>query len=243
MKYFGLTDKGKIRNSNQDCFEITEIKGGVIAVICDGMGGAKAGDIASSLAAKTFSEYLKEKTQKQLKSETEYRTLLQSACDEANGVVYNYSCFDVRYNGMGTTLVGGFIMPGHAHLVNVGDSRAYVLTKKKIVQISEDHSLVAEMLKRGEITEKEAWHHPQKNIITNALGLEDALSVDYFHEALKRGSRIMLCSDGVTNLLRDEEILEISRANADVETFCRQIMKRSLALNAPDNVTVLAVQV
>ena len=216
MKYFGLTDKGKIRNSNQDCFEITEIKGGVIAVICDGMGGAKAGDIASSLAAKTFSEYLKEKTQKQLKSETEYRTLLQSACDEANGVVYNYSCFDVRYNGMGTTLVGGFIMPGHAHLVNVGG---------------------------GEITEKEAWHHPQKNIITNALGLEDALSVDYFHEALKRGSRIMLCSDGVTNLLRDEEILEISRANADVETFCRQIMKRSLALNAPDNVTVLAVQV
>jgi serine/threonine protein phosphatase PrpC len=243
MKYFGLTDKGKIRNCNQDCFGVSEIKGGIIAVICDGMGGAKAGDIASSLAVKTFLEYLKEKTPKQVKNSAEYKTLLMSACNEANGVVYDYSCFDVKFNGMGTTLVGGIITPAHAYMVNVGDSRAYVLTKKKIIQITEDQSLVAEMLKRGEITEIEAWHHPQKNIITNALGLEDRLSADFFKVDLSKGNRIMLCSDGVTNLLRDEEIFETSKASSDVTTFCKEIMKKSLALNAPDNVSVLAVQV
>jgi Serine/threonine protein phosphatase len=245
MEYFGITDRGKIRKDNQDCFlaQEHEAQKCLIAVLCDGMGGAKAGGLASDVASKAFVACAEERLTDSPVRRPSYANIITGACSEANGVVYQYSCFDSNYSGMGTTLVGGIILKDKAFIVNVGDSRAYHISKKRIVQITRDQSLVEEMVQRGEITREEARNHPRRNIITNALGLESSIKSDIFEVKLQKGDRIFMCSDGVSNLIDDEQILEESRENPDTEKFCRSLIELALDLNSPDNVTAFAVQI
>ena len=228
MEYFGKTDIGKVRKENQDDFAIREDSERrlVAAVVCDGMGGAKAGGLASNLGTKTFMDYLERRLFGSTLKRPSYSKIISTACAESNGIVYQYSCFDADYNGMGTTLVGALIRKDQAFIVNVGD-----------------HSLVAEMVRRGEITEEQAKNHPRKNIITNALGIEGEIQSDVFHINLHKGDRLFLCSDGVTNIISDDELLNYSQIYDSAEEFVNHLIQVALDRGAPDNTTAVAVTI
>lgn len=246
MKSFGLTDKGKIRKDNQDSFiiEKCEARDCLIAALCDGMGGAKAGGLASQLSNKAFVSYIYAKLTSRTNRTPNYRDILQAACAEANGVAYEYSQFDEEFNGMGTTIVGGVIKSnGSGYIINVGDSRAYHISRRgnSIYQITKDHSLVEELLEFGAITKEQARVHPQRNVITRALGSEANVDADYFEFNLQSGDMLLLCSDGLSNTITDLEMLDYAKEYTEPELLCRALMSKALNRGARDNVTVLAV--
>ncbi len=246
MKSFGLTDKGAIRKDNQDCFilEKCEAKSCLIAALCDGMGGANAGSIASQLSNKAFVSYIYTKLTSRLPRNVDYRQILEQACAEANGVAYEYSHFDDEYDGMGTTIVGGVIKNnGNGYIINVGDSRAYLISRRagSIRQITRDHSLVEELVEAGAITAEQARSHPKKNVITRALGSEALVNCDYFTFTLQSGDLLLLCSDGLSNIVSDLEMLEYAKEFPEPEALCRSLMSKALNRGARDNVTIVAV--
>lgn len=246
MKSFGLTDNGKVRKDNQDSFVIERCpsKGCFVIALCDGMGGAKAGGLASHLSNKSFVDFVYGKLTSRVKRVTDYKQLLIDACAEANGVSYEYSHFDKAYNGMGTTLVGGVIKDnGTAYIINVGDSRAYHISRreKDIRQITKDHSLVEDLVTAGAITREEANVHPQRNIITRAIGTDCSVEADYFKLNMRSGDVLLFCSDGLTNTLSDFDLLDSSLEHGEPESICRELMKMALDKGARDNVTVVAV--
>ena len=246
MKSFGLTDKGKVRKDNQDSYiiEKCEAKDCLIAALCDGMGGAKAGGLASQLSNKAFVSYVYAKLTSRVSRALDFRQILLDACAEANGVAYDYSQFDEAYNGMGTTIVGGVIKNnGNGYIINVGDSRAYYISRRNdaIEQVTRDHSLVEELVEYGAITKDQARRHPQRNVITRALGSEATVEADYYEVSLQSGDILLLCSDGLSNLISELEMLDYAKEYPEPELLCRALMSKALMRGAPDNVTVLAV--
>ena len=247
MKFFGMTDKGKVRQDNQDSFiiEYCEPKDCVVAALCDGMGGAKAGGLASQLSNKEFVNYVYGKLTSRVSRTVDYRRLLLDACADANGLAFEYSKFDDAYNGMGTTLVGGVIKSnGEGYLINVGDSRAYQILKRydTIIQITRDHSLVEDLVEYGAITKEQAKKHPQRNIITRALGSEADVEADYYEINLAPGDMLILCSDGLSNIVSDEEMLDYAVDYPEPEILCRALMSKALNRGARDNVTVVVIK-
>ena len=246
MKHFGLSDKGKVREENQDCFlvELCPEQDCCIAVLCDGMGGAAAGGLASEISVRSFVSRVFDKLLASTGKAVDFRTLLKSSCSETNGVTYAYSRFSEEYRGMGTTLVGGVIKSnGNGYLINVGDSRAYLLQPKKnrIRQLTRDHSLVQELVRFGAISPQEARLHPQRNVSTRAVGTEEEVDADYFEFRLGAGDLLLLCSDGLSNMLTDAEILSAARLDSEPEALCRRLMTEALERGARDNVTVVAL--
>ncbi len=246
MKSFGLSDKGTVRKDNQDCFiiEKCQSKNCMILALCDGMGGAKAGGIASQLSNKAFVSYIYAKLTSRVSRTVDYKRILTNACAEANGVSFEYSHFDDDFNGMGTTIVGGVVKNnGNGYIINVGDSRAYHISKRSnsIYQITRDHSLVEELMEAGAITAEQARTHPQKNIITRALGSDFSVECDYFEFSLLNGDILLLCSDGLSNMISDLEMLEYAKEYQDPELLCRALMSKALNRGANDNVTVVAL--
>ncbi len=246
MKCFGITDKGKIREDNQDCFiiEKCEKKSCFIVALCDGMGGAKAGGLASRLANKTFVSYVFDKLMSRKRLTSSYKQILIDACNEANRVDFDYSQFDDSCKGMGTTIVGGIISEnGSGHIINVGDSRAYLISvrHRDIYQITRDHSLVEDLVEYGAITKEQARTHPQKNVITRAVGAEAEVAADYFEFNLQNSDILLLCSDGLSNIVSDIEILDYAVEYSEPELLCRALMDKALNRGASDNVTVVAV--
>lgn len=243
MKSFGLTDKGKVRKDNQDCFiiEKCQTRDCLIVALCDGMGGAKAGGLASQMANKAFVSVLFTALSRPGRL-PKLEELLRKACDEANGAAYEYSQFGEEYTGMGTTIVGGVIRSnGKGAIINVGDSRAYLLSPRSnsIRQITRDHSLVEELLAAGAITREQAKRHPRRNVITRALGSEPGVEADYFEVELAGGELLLLCSDGLSNTVSDRELLETAKNTPEPEFLCRALMGLALSRGARDNVTVL----
>lgn len=245
MNSFGMSDKGRVRSENQDSYiiENCDKRGCVIAVICDGMGGAKAGDLASRLGSKEFVTGVYEGLTEPHVFNINHEKLLKDSAADANGVVFEYSRFDADYNGMGTTLVGGIISRRRAYLVNIGDSRAYHLSRQGIVQISRDHSYVEELVAMGAITRQEAVNHPKKNIITRALGVDSRVETDYFECAMHRGDAILLCSDGMSNMVSDKEFHDYYVERASAEEVCSSLMALALERGARDNVSVVLVRI
>ena len=246
MRSFGLTDKGKVRKDNQDSFiiEKCDAKDCLVVALCDGMGGAKAGGLASQLSNKAFVSYIYAKLTSRVNRALDFQKVLRDACTEANGVAYEYSQFDEEYNGMGTTIVGGVVKSnGNGYIINVGDSRAYHISRRLdcITQITRDHSLVEELVEYGAITKEQAKTHPQRNVITRALGSEAQVEADYFEFSLQGGDFLLLCSDGLSNIVSDEEILAYAKEYPEPELLCRSLMSKALNRGAGDNVTVLAV--
>ncbi len=246
MKSFGLTDKGKVRKANQDCFiiEKCDAKDSVVIALCDGMGGAKAGELASQLSNKAFVDYIYAKLTSRTGKSLDYRSILTEACKEANGVSYEYSQFDDAYKGMGTTIVGGVVRGnGSGYIVNVGDSRAYHISRRgeSIYQITRDHSLVEELVMHGAITKEQARNHPKRNVITRALGSEEDVECDYYEFTLQSGDILLLCSDGLSNTVSDLEMQDYAREYPDPELLCGALMSKALNREASDNVTVVAV--
>ena len=210
MKYGGKTDVGKKRKNNQDSYAVFSKDGYFCAVVCDGMGGAKGGNVASGLAVKTFATVIKKAFSNENAdnfNETAIRMLLKDALDAANDAVYRKSLTDPELEGMSTTLVAAMVCLCGTYAVNVGDSRLYRQIDSTVEQISKDHSFVQYLIEKGEIKPEEAANHPKKNIILRALGVNEHVDGDYYR--IDSYHRILLCSDGLTNHVSDARIGEI----------------------------------
>ena len=247
MKSFGLTDKGMVRTDNQDSFIIEKLRTRdcLIVALCDGMGGAKAGGLASQIANRAFVSSVFGRLSARNNRPVDYERMLKDACREANDVAYEYSQFSEEFNGMGTTIVGGVIKSnGVGHIINVGDSRAYLISRRNdsISQITRDHSLVEDLLEHGVITPEQVKTHPQRNVITRAVGTDAQVEADYFNFELGIGDILLLCSDGLSNTIGDEEMLEEAKSHREPEDLCRRLMEVALSRGARDNVTVVAVK-
>ena len=240
MDFWGITDRGKVRQKNQDAYFICydEEKAGAILVVCDGMGGAKAGNVASTLALETYLDVVK----KELKvgnTSSEIADVMKEAVSVANDAVYQQSISEIAYEGMGTTLVAAVITDQIAAVINIGDSRAYHITKKTITQITRDHSVVEDMIGRGDLTRDEAKKHPSKNLITRALGTCSDIEPDLFFPKLRKGEYLLLCSDGLSNMVTEQELLcEVLRSDQK-DLCCQRLLDIAIARGAPDNVTVI----
>ena len=240
MQIFGVTDRGCVREQNQDAFAYHMIAPDVgLAVVCDGMGGAKAGNIASTLAVSRFvSVFLGHDNSGE---PDRIRDALTDAAEQANREVYQRSLSDQDCRGMGTTVVAAYVTPEYALLMNEGDSRAYYLRSSGISLVTRAHSLVQQLLERGDITEEQARSHPQKNLITRALGVEPELKADLYDLNWSRGEFLLLCSDGLSNTLTDQELLyEVIHGGAP-EDCCDRLLAIALQRGAPDNVTAVLI--
>lgn len=244
MNIFGLTDIGLVRKNNQDSYAIRELSGNLaLAVVCDGMGGARAGNVASAVAVETFVAALENACKQGIPVGTEERrVLISSACQSANSHVFQLSVSNPEYQGMGTTLVAALIFSDEIYVVNIGDSRCYIWSDGKLRQITSDHSLVQALIDCGDITPEEARTHPKKNLITRALGVDDGTRCDVFSVERHEGDRLLLCSDGLTNMVPDEKIdYEISLC-ASPEKTAKSLLLHAVEEGAPDNVTVILAQ-
>lgn len=243
MKISGLSNRGAVRTENQDCFRTALAGGGTLltAVLCDGMGGAQAGSVASAIAADNFMSHAANSLDES-SSATDMHMILTDATNYANIKVYDRAFADFSCMGMGSTLVGLLVNGKRACVVNVGDSRAYYLTKRRVEQITQDHSLVEEMVARGKLSRAEAQNHPKKNIITRAVGVEASVASDLFDVKFSEGSRILLCSDGLSNLVSAEELRLICGNCEDTDQACEALVELALKRGAPDNVTVVLAE-
>lgn len=237
MDMWGLTHRGVVRQQNQDAFAIEKLEDGrVIALVCDGMGGARAGNVASSMAVERFMNHFLAN-----KDELNAQEWMQTAAAKANQEVFDEATAKLEYAGMGTTLVAALVGE-EAVILNEGDSRAYHINQDGIVLVTRDHSLVEDMVERGELTREQARNHPHKNLITRALGAEPVLLADCFRRVMAPGDYLLLCSDGLSNVVTDQEMLYEVIHGGDDETCCQRLLEIALHRGAPDNVTVVLVR-
>lgn len=237
MDVWGLTDVGIVRKQNQDYYDVVEFGHDcMLAIVCDGMGGAKSGNVASRLAADAFCGEVRRNIRPELLVE-DVKRIMTDAIALANQAVYEHAQLSDDYTGMGTTLVAAFVCGKTVIVANVGDSRAYLMTSGGIRQITVDHSVVQMMLRRGEISREQARTHPVKNLITRAVGTEQRVVCDIFTLPVERGDYILLCSDGLSNLVTDQEILFEVEHCTDKAKCCRNLIDVAKNRGAPDNVT------
>lgn len=240
MIFSGRTDKGKVRKTNQDDFAADKLTGGsVFAVVCDGMGGANGGNVASSTAVGIISESIKSGYNDNL-DENGIKVLILDSIKKANDAVYEKSRSDPALFGMGTTIVAVIAANDKAYIAHAGDSRAYLIDDD-INKLTRDHSIVQEMVENGKITQEEALVHPQKNIITRALGVEESLELDYSVHEFKKGSSILICTDGLTNLVSDEDIKETVK-RAEPEGCIDKLVNMANSNGGSDNITVVVIR-
>ena len=241
MQSWGLTDKGCVRKMNQDAYEIQQLdRNTLLCVVCDGMGGAKSGNIASSLAVDVFSQEIQRTWTPNMEWDKADQ-ILKSAVKLANFTVYDQARQFEEFDGMGTTLVAAFIRGRQASFVNVGDSRAYLINQKGITQVTRDHSVVQLMVDRGELTSEMAKNYPGKNLITRAVGTESMVSCDVFRRELSKGDFLLLCSDGLSNMMDDQEILFEVVHGVNKERCCKRLLDIAMSRGCPDNVTCVLV--
>jgi len=246
MELWGITDSGKVRKHNQDVFQMfsSDDKNIAVLVVCDGMGGANAGNVASELAAGEFMKYMQDEI-KEIQddfNQGDIAKIMTSAVLAANTVVFEKSLEDEEFAGMGTTLTAAVSTADGEVAANVGDSRLYHVTKDKITQITRDHSVVEDMIERGEITRFEARRHPSRNLITRALGTSVYEPPDIFFVKTKKDDSIILCSDGLSNVVLDNEIKEELLRGTTVKKSCEVLVDKALERGAPDNVTVVILK-
>ena len=239
MEYFGLTDKGRVRPTNQDIYQIEarEENQTALLVVCDGMGGANAGNVASRFAAQAFTEVIGDALSGPLDAKTR-QDLLTRALDEANRTVFTLAGRQPEFCGMGTTLVAALVQGSEATVINVGDSRAYLFDGVRLHQLTEDHSYVEEMRRQGRITAEVARTHPQKNLITRAVGVEPSVEGDLFEARLDESEVLLLCSDGLTGMAEDEQIAQTLKNAKTLALAGDALLTLALEGGGRDNITV-----
>ncbi len=241
MQCWGLTDPGNVRTQNQDAFQIVQLdRNSVLCVVCDGMGGAKSGNIASSLAIDVFVQEIK-RSWAGAPDQERTEQLLRSAVKLANFTVYDQAMQFEEFSGMGTTLVAALFRGKEVAIVNVGDSRAYFVDRSGIQQLTRDHSLVQMMVDRGELTPERARTYPGKNFITRAIGTEPVVECDLFYKRMERGDCVLLCSDGLSNMMDDQEILFEVAHGMNKQYCCQRLLDIAKNRGAPDNVTSVLI--
>lgn len=239
MKVFSITDVGKKRVINEDYICISEGPVGNLPnlfMVADGMGGHNAGDYASKHAVEKIVEVIRHYTQ-----ETDSENILQKAIDDANAYIYAMSRSDITKKGMGTTLVAVSVKENLVTVANVGDSRMYVINDF-ITQITKDHSLVEEMIDMGGIDREAARRHPDKNIITRAVGVKEYVIVDFFDVNISEKEILLLCTDGLTNMLSDREIHSIVSESQSIEEAGKRLISAANANGGRDNIAVVLVE-
>ena len=241
MQYWGLTDPGCVRSQNQDTFQMEPLgKNSLLCVVCDGMGGAKSGNVASQLAVDVFTQEIKRSIKADMGQDAIDR-MLQSAVKLANFTVYDQAQQFEEFSGMGTTLVALLVCGKNATFVNVGDSRGYHIDRDGVRQMTVDHSLVQLMVDKGELTPEQAKSYPSKNLITRAIGTESLVGCDIYHKKLERGDCLLLCTDGLSNLIDEQEILFEVVHGVDKGKCCQRLLDIVKKRGAPDNVTSVLV--
>lgn len=238
MRIWGTTDVGLVRKENQDAYSIREMKEYTSTVVCDGMGGTNGGRVASSLAVDVYQQELEKKVHGSMGVQ-EMALAMSESVTKANEAVRQRAAENREYQQMGTTLVAAAAGKEWAALANVGDSRAYHINRSGIRQITRDHSVVENMVERGDLTPEEAKHHPRRNLITRALGPDADVQTDTFELLWKQGDFILLCSDGLVNTVSDQEILFEVIHNGESDTCLERLLDLSKQRGAPDNVTML----
>lgn len=238
MKLYAMTDVGRKREVNQDYVYVTDQPVGPFPnflAVADGMGGHKAGDFASKYTVNTVLEEL-EKTPLDKPEE-----ILRNIVSIANHKLIEVAATDVKLEGMGTTLVAGTVIGNTLYFANVGDSRLYLINEK-IRQISKDHSLVEEMVRLGGIKAEEAKNHPDKNIITRAIGVKEDVEADIYEYRLKKGDVILMCTDGLSNMVEDEDMFDIVKGSRDVVEAVEMLIEKANSNGGRDNIGVVLAE-
>jgi len=236
IKTWAVTDTGLVRKENQDTYRIA--RNGDICVVCDGMGGAAGGRLASTLASETYAAEM-EKALKPDMTPEQLREASAYAVAMANRAVAERAEAEAALANMGTTLVAAVAYENGAVITNVGDSRAYHITREGIRQVSRDHSVVEDMVEKGDLTRDEARHHPRRNLITRALGTEPGVAADAFPLKWQQGDFLLLCSDGLINTVSDQELLFEVIHSEPLDTCLDRLLALSRQRGAPDNVTAV----
>ncbi|MBQ2815268.1 MAG: Stp1/IreP family PP2C-type Ser/Thr phosphatase [Clostridia bacterium] len=238
----GGSNIGRVRSSNQDSFVTEKISDSVgFIVVCDGMGGANGGNIASEVATNIISEHIKSAYRENMSSNS-MRYLLMSAVIAANAEIYDRAQEDDDLLGMGTTVVAAIVVDKMAHIVHVGDSRAYIVSSNNIEQITRDHSVIQSMIENGEITEQEAKNHPNRNVITRALGVRDKVDVDYNEIVLSEDDILLICTDGLSNFVEDKKITKIIKKHK-ISEYPDVLIDTANNNGGGDNITVVTLSV
>lgn len=232
MIYFAKTHKGNVRKLNEDAVYIPEDGIGFFAILADGMGGHNAGDVASSLVVNTVKAFLSDIDPASVNQDN-----VRDALCHANTLIWNESCANANRNGMGSTATVAVFADNRAYIGQVGDSRAYLYRDGVVSQITKDHSYVQLLIDRGFITKDDAARHPQKNIITRAVGTESDVEVDTFVVELKENDIILLCSDGLNNAVSDDEIAKL--LSADLSLASENLIQAALDNGGTDNISVI----
>ena len=238
MRSFCLTDVGIKRNINQDFVYASDEPVGNLPnlfIVADGMGGHNAGDYASRCAVETMVDYIENAEEKKP------IRLLDAGALAANQAVVEKAISDKAYSGMGTTLVACTVCEDSLYIANIGDSRLYLIDEG-IEQITSDHSLVEEMVRAGQLAREDARTHPEKNVITRAIGVKSRLKADFFDVGLNPGDLVLLCSDGLTNMITDQEILRIVRSTQTLEDAARKLVDTANQNGGSDNISVILIE-
>lgn len=238
MKLYAMTDIGRKREVNQDYVYVTDQPIGPfknLLVVADGMGGHKAGDFASKYTVNVLKEEIENTSLK------EPEEILRNAVSIANRKLIAEAATDIKLEGMGTTLVAATVVGNTLYFANVGDSRLYLINDK-IRQLSKDHSLVEEMVRLGGIKAEEAKNHPDKNIITRAIGVKEEVEADIYEYRLKKGDVILMCTDGLSNMVEDEDMFDIVKGSRDVIEAVQMLIEKANSNGGRDNIGVVIAE-
>lgn len=236
---------GRVRHINEDQSWVGQLENGVtLAIVADGMGGHQAGDVASLMAVNAFRSTLERNAGKPELSEQEGKMLIRQAISEANETIYAMASGDDRYHNMGTTIVAALLRANKAIIGHVGDSRAYKVTKDSIDLLTMDHSLVNELVKSGQLSEEEAAHHPRRNVLTRAVGTDPNVEIDVQAIVWSPEDVLLLCSDGLTNMVSEREMHAVIASDADttLENKADHLIQLALEAGGDDNITVVLLQ-
>lgn len=231
------TDTGRVRQNNEDSLLVDEDLG--VLIVADGMGGHQGGEVASAMAVDTILSFLKE-SRTDVEGADQVGETIVKAVQQAHEEICTRAADNPELNGMGTTVVLALCRDEDVHIAHVGDSRAYLIHGQEISQLTKDHSVVSEMLMSGQITPKEARRHPLRNVITRSLGSPDSAGPDVQCHNWEQGDYLLICSDGLTNMVKDPEIKKLVLKHAsDVRAACEALVEEANANGGKDNITVI----